>query len=157
MTLGAGGGHSGGRKPVSPHSSSTVLGTIKITLSGMVLGLFTWKGEDAGTVGVCGWIYGPRIYPYCQGNGTIGLSHTEQEGCTWHLWWPEPTQPSGTPFMCARPPLKANSAFALTLDHAGRPRFQKHPPSSLLFSISALPSPPRPFEGTSPYLHPSIL
>lgn len=91
------------------HSGSAVLGTAKLTLPGMALGLLTWKGEDAGTVGVCGWIYRPHIYPYCQGNGTSGLSQSRKAaaGTSGGL---SPPSPQGH--------RHTHQAFALTLAHA---------------------------------------
>lgn len=67
-----------------------------LVLSGIALGLWTWKGEGIGRVNVCKWIYTPHIYPDCQGDRAAGLSHPEQGGCSWRLWWSEPT--------CTRPP-----------------------------------------------------
>lgn len=67
-----------------------------LVLSGIALGLWTWKGEGTGRVNVCKWIYRPHIYPDCQGDRAAGLSHPEQGGCSWRLWWSEPT--------CTRPP-----------------------------------------------------
>lgn len=100
----------------------------------MALGLLTWKGEGAESVDVCGWIYRPRIYPYCQGNKTTGLSHSEWEGCTWHLWWSQPPSPQG----CCWLPFQACSS------------------SFMPFSISALPGLPGPFEGLPSPPHTSI-
>lgn len=70
----------------------------------IALGLRTWKEEGIGRVNVCGWIYRPRIYLHCQGDGAAGLSHPEWEGRTWRLWWAEPT--------CTGPP-QAHSVSAL--------------------------------------------
>ena len=110
------------------HSGSAVLG------SGMALGLLTWKGEGTETVDVCRWIYRPLIYPYCQGNRTTGLSHSEWEGCTWHLWWSQPLSPWSCRYMLR--------AFTLALAHTGR--LSKH---ALLASCCSQSQPFQAFPG----------
>lgn len=76
------------------------LGTAMLMLPSMILDLLTWKGEDSKRVDVCKWICRPSIYLYCQGNGAERLSHPDQEGCTWHLWWSEFTQAQGHCYKC---------------------------------------------------------
>lgn len=74
------------------------------------------------------------VFTVLSGQQGCGTESLQLQGCTWHLWWSQPTQPSGLLSMCARSSPKAEPALFSPLLSC-----QPSPPAVL--------SPCRPFKG----------